>query len=440
MLERIKPGPSERKRLQEVSVALISRIEKLAEGCGLELKAMLVGSAARGTWLAGDHDLDVFLGVGVEDDLEKALELARRISPDHREKYAEHPYIQARIDGFEVDLVPCYLVDDAAHLRSAVDRTPFHNRYVKQRIAGLEDEVLLLKQFMKGSGVYGSELRVGGFSGYLAELLVLCYGSFAAVIEAASLWKPGLKLDLEGRGRVEQADPLVVVDPVDPGRNVAAALTLNRMLQFALAARTFMARPHIEFFFANPPAPLSDREIEALMEERGTLPLLIEFAAPDVVEDVLYPQLRKAESSVNALLERKGFSILRSDVISYSNRAALLLEMEVWRLSRACRREGPPVWQADHISRFLAAHPKTLSGPYVKDGRLVVEEERRYAQAADLLAAELASLSLGRHISASIRSGYKIYAGKELLAIKDDGYRIFLAEYFQARCIRPDAA
>ncbi|HNQ55505.1 MAG TPA: CCA tRNA nucleotidyltransferase, partial [Methanothrix sp.] len=250
----------------------------------------------RGTWLAGDYDLDIFLGVGVEDDLEKALELARRISPDHREKYAEHPYIQARIDGFEVDLVPCYLVDDAAHLRSAVDRTPFHNRYVKQRIAGLEDEVLLLKQFMKGSGVYGSELRVGGFSGYLAELLVLCYGSFAAVIEAASLWKPGLKLDLEGRGRVEQADPLVVVDPVDPGRNVAAALTLNRMLQFALAARTFMARPHIEFFFANPPAPLSDREIEALMEERGTLPLLIEFAAPDVVEDVLYPQLRKAES------------------------------------------------------------------------------------------------------------------------------------------------
>jgi len=440
VLERIKPGPSERKRLQEVSVALISRIESMAEGCGLELKAMLVGSAARGTWLAGDHDLDVFLGVGVEDDLEKALELARRISPDHREKYAEHPYIQARIDGFEVDLVPCYLVDDASHLRSAVDRTPFHNRYVKQRIAGLEDEVLLLKQFMKGSGVYGSELRVGGFSGYLAELLVLCYGSFAAVIEAASLWKPGLKLDLEGRGRVEQADPLVVVDPVDPGRNVAAALTLNRMLQFALAARTFMARPDIEFFFANPPAPLSDREIEALMEERGTLPLLIEFAAPDVVEDVLYPQLRKAESSVNALLERKGFSILRSDVISYSNRAALLLEMEVWRLSRACRREGPPVWQADHISRFLAAHPKTLSGPYVKDGRLVVEEERRYAQAADLLAAELASLSLGRHISASIRSGYKIYAGMELLAIKDDGYRIFLAEYFQARCIRPDAA
>ena len=321
-----------------------------------------------------------------------------------------------------------------------MDRTPFHNRYVKHRIAGLEDEVLLLKQFMKGVGFYGSELKVGGFSGYLAELLVLCYGSFAAVIEAASLWKPGLRLRLEGQDKVEQEDPLVFVDPVDPGRNVAAALTLDRMLQFALAARAYMAQTDLEFFFAEPLSPLSDREIEALLEERGTLPLLIEFAAPDVVEDVLYPQLRKAESSARALLERKGFSILRSDVISYGNRAALLLEMEVWRLSRACRREGPPVWQADHITRFLAAHPKILSGPYIRDGRVVVEEERHYAQAADLLAAELARLSLGRHISASIRSGYKIYAGKELLAIKDDGYRIFLAEYFQARCIRPDAA
>ena len=437
---QIKPSAAEKKRLHDASAAIISRIEKLAEGSGLNLKAMLVGSAARGTWLAGDHDLDIFLGIEEEDDLKKALQLARLVSSDHREKYAEHPYVQARIDGFEVDLVPCYLVDDPSHLRSAVDRTPFHNRYVKQRIAGLEDEVLLLKQFMKGTGVYGSELKVGGFSGYLAELLVLCYGSFAAVIEAASLWKPGLKLDLEGQGRVEQDDPLVMVDPVDPGRNVAAALTLNRMLQFALAARTFMARPDIEFFFAKPHSPLSDREIEALMEERGTLPLLIEFAAPDVVEDVLYPQLRKAESSVRALLERKGFSILRSDVVSYGNCAALLLEMEVWRLSRACRREGPPVWQADHISRFLAAHPKPLSGPYIKDGRLVVEEERRYARAADLLAAELAGLSLGRHISAAIRSGYKIYAGRELLAIKDEGYRIFLAEYYRARCIRLDAS
>jgi len=51
------------------------------------------------------------------------------------------------------------------------------------------------------------------------------------------------------------------------------------------------------------------------------MPILLEFAAPDVVEDVLYPQLRKAEGSIKALLERNGFSMLRSDVSTYRDRA-----------------------------------------------------------------------------------------------------------------------
>jgi tRNA nucleotidyltransferase (CCA-adding enzyme) len=419
--------------MSEASASIIARIDDLSLSRGLCVKAMLVGSAARGTWLSGDHDLDIFLGIAGEDDLGKALDLARALAPDHREKYAEHAYVHAQIDGFEVDLVPCYLVDDAAHLRSAVDRTPFHNRYVSQKIAGLEDQVLLLKQFMKGVHVYGSELRVGGFSGYLAELLVLCYGSFADVLRAASFWRPGLCLDIECHGTKKHEDPLVVVDPVDPGRNVAAALTLDRMLQFSAAARSFMAQPDLDFFFAPAPAPLSDMQIAEQISARGTLPILIDFAAPDVVEDVLFPQLRKAESSIEALLERGGFSLLRSDVSIYGERAVMLFEMEVWQLSRACRRAGPPVWQADHLSRFIAAHPQTLSGPYIADGRVIVEEARIYTSAADLLAAEIGGLSLGKHLSASIRGGYNIYVGSELLAIKDERFRIFLAEYFRAK-------
>jgi len=418
--------------MSEVSSSILARIDDLALSRGIAVKAMLVGSAARGTWLSGDHDLDIFLGVACDDDLLKALDLARAAAPDHREKYAEHPYVHAIIEGFHVDLVPCYLVDDAANLMSAVDRTPFHNRYVGKKIAGLEDEVLLLKQFMKGVHVYGSELRVGGFSGYLAELLVLSYGSFADVLQAASSWKPGLCLDIEGHGRKKHKDPLVVVDPVDPGRNVAGALTLDKMLQFSAAARSFMVEPGLDFFFASTPAPLTDGEFCEKMAARGTLPILIDFAAPDVVEDVLFPQLRKAESSIRALLERSGFSLLRSDVSAYGERAVMLFEMEIWQLSRACRRAGPPVWQADHISRFLAAHTQILSGPYIAEGKVIVEEARTHTTAAGLLAAEIGGLSLGKHLSATIRGGCNIYVGSELLAIKDERFRIFLSEYFRA--------
>ncbi|MCX6677331.1 MAG: CCA tRNA nucleotidyltransferase [Methanothrix sp.] len=432
MLGLVRPGPSDRKRMAETSAAIIARIEDLARERGIPLKVMLVGSAARSTWLSGDHDLDIFLGVPLGDDLGRALEIARLVAPDHVEKYAEHAYVHAQMDGFEVDLVPCFLVEDASRLLSAVDRTPFHTKYVGGRISDREDEVLLLKQFMKGVNVYGSELKVGGFSGYLAELLVLCYGSFAEVLQAASAWRPGQRLDLEGHGTGRHDEPLIVVDPVDPGRNVAAALTLDKMLQFAGAARSFLAEPKLDFFFAPSQPPLSDEELIARINERRTMPILLEFAAPDVVEDVLYPQLRKAEGSIKALLERSGFSILRSDVSAYRDRAVMLFEMEVWQLSKACRRIGPPAWDAEHIARFLAAHPRPLSGPYIANGKVVVEEARRYTSARDLLEGESANLSLGKHLSASIRDGHNIYAGYELLGIKDEGFRTFLAHYFQA--------
>ena len=417
----------------ETSTSIIARIEDLAREHGISLQAMLVGSAARGTWLSEDHDLDIFLGVPPGCDLGAALEIARRVAPDHEEKYAEHAYVHARMDGFEVDLVPCYLVENAARLLSAVDRTPFHTKYVGSRIIGREDDVLLLKQFMKGVNVYGSELRVGGFSGYLAELLVLCYGSFAGVLQAASAWRPGQRLDLEGHGIERHSEPLIMVDPVDPGRNVAAALTLDKMLLFTGAARSFLAEPKLDFFFPPLQSPLSDEELIDQINARGTMPILLEFAAPDVVEDVLYPQLRKAEGSIKALIERSGFSLLRSDVSTYRDRALMLFEMQVWQLSKACPRIGPPAWEAEHLSRFLAAHPRPLAGPYIANGKVVVEEERQYTSARDLLADEIANLSLGKHLSASIRDGHNIYAGRELLSIKDEGFRIFLAHYFRSK-------
>jgi len=94
---------------------------------------------------------------------------------------------------------------------------------------------------------------------------------------------------------------------------------------------------------------------------------------------------------------------------------------------------GPPIWEADHLSRFLAAHSQPLSGPYIENGRAMVELPRSYVTAKELLAAEVQNLSLGRHLSIAIRSGYNIYVGPELSSIEDKDFRIFLARYFEAR-------
>jgi tRNA nucleotidyltransferase (CCA-adding enzyme) len=396
-----------------------------------------VGSAARSTWLSGDHDLDIFLAVPEDSDLTKALELARLVVPVYEEKYAEHAYVHANIDGFESDLVPCYLLENALKIRSAVDRTPFHTRYVASRIIGLEDEVLLLKQFMKGAGVYGSELKLGGFSGYLAELLVLRYGSFCEVLKAASSWKPGETIDLEGHAAISHQDPLVVVDPVDPGRNVAAALILNRAFQFCAAARCFLKAPHIDFFKVPEIDPISDQDLQSKIEARGTAFLMLDFQAPQMVEDVIFPQLRKAEAAIAALFQRNGFSVFRSDVDCHSvgkaSRARMLFELETGLLPSIIKRRGPPLWEAEHLSRFLSSHPQPLSGPYIKEGSAFVEESRKFTAAKDLLAAEIGSLSLGKHLTLEVKREHNIYVGIELAQIKDLGFRTFMARYLDAR-------
>ena len=186
VLERIKPTVAERRNLIGIQEELATEVKAAAEKLGApDVLVKMVGSAARGTWLSGTHDIDTFmcfpeetprkeletLGMAIAREVAKLAEYAT-------DCHAEHPYLNIVFKGFDVDLVPCFRVSSASHIKSAVDRTPFHNDFVKAHIKGFEDEVLLLKQFMRGCGVYGSELKTQGFSGYLTELLIIHYGSF----------------------------------------------------------------------------------------------------------------------------------------------------------------------------------------------------------------------------------------------------------------------
>ena len=172
VLEVIRPVPDEMEHIARVAAKIM---KTAAQKGGAE--PMVVGSVARGTYIHGDRDLDVFLlfapDLSREALEEQGLRLARSIADElsdgYFEKYAEHPYINATIEGFDVDLVPCFKVESASAIRSSVDRTPFHTRYIEAKIASLVDDVLLLKQFAKGGGIYGSDQMTEGFSGYVCE-------------------------------------------------------------------------------------------------------------------------------------------------------------------------------------------------------------------------------------------------------------------------------
>jgi len=442
VIERIRPDEEERRRVKAVTDRIITKINERALEMGVEAHAISVGSTARNTWVYGEADIDIFIMFPVdlsEEDLkEKGLSLAKSISDRYQERYAAHPYIHAyfydadkRVE-HEADLVPCFSVKDASLLKSAVDRTPFHNEYVRKRISGFEDDVLLLKQFMKCLGIYGSEQRRKGFAGYLCELLILNYSSFVELLRNASRWQYGERIDIEGQGTYKGAgnDPLIVIDPVDPNRNVAAAVSEFSFCRLIDAARDFLAHPSLNFFLPRKEEAMNEVEFMNLVKERGTEFVLVLFEAPDVVEDILFPQLRKAEASVTNLIERNGFKVYRSEVGVDGEKAFLLFELLVWTLPRIKKHIGPPVTSKYHSEQFKGKYattkPKDL---FIENGRYMVEVERNYTDVVGLLKNELKTCSLGKQVAKSIDGWYEVLRNDEIQFSEGLGH--FFRGYFR---------
>lgn len=438
VLEKISPKSEERAYLKETAEQLVKNVEDIAFSMGFKgVSASLVGSAARNTWISGTHDLDIFImfpGDASREELEQnGLTIARKIAEESEifeERYAEHPYINMRYRGFDVDIVPCFRVDSAACIRSAVDRTPFHNEYIKSNINGLEPDVLLLKQLMKGIGVYGSELRKQGFSGYLTELLVIKYGSFENVICSACEWQPGTYIDLNSHGVLQHSDPLIVIDPTDPKRNVAAALSLDRFCKFIDYCRKFVLNPTIDFFFPKPMEPMTDKELFQNLKSRGTAFIAIIFKTPDVVEDVLYPQLYKMELAVASLMEEHDFNVLNKGSWS-EQQTGILLELMFTTLPAVRKHRGPPVWVHKHAESFRTKYEaaEDVFAFYIENGVYVAEILRKYPDAQSLLEARLTSCSLGKHISSAVKDGFEVLQGNEIFTIQERAFKSFLRNW-----------
>jgi tRNA nucleotidyltransferase (CCA-adding enzyme) len=451
---RASPTDDERAQLQRVADAVMADAEAAIADLPVEAEVVQVGSTARGTWTAGDRDVDVFVcfppSIDRETLEEYGLAVGHDVLPDGREEYAEHPYVVGEREGYAVDLVPCYAVEDATEIQSAVDRTPFHTRYLQER---LDDnsaaEVRVAKQFLKGIGVYGSDLRTRGFSGYLTELLVLEFGGFRAFLEAVADWHPPVRLDPDDHGSETFDDPLVVIDPTDPERNVAAVLSETNVATLQHYARDLLAEPRVSLFTEDDPCPFEAADVEAAVSQRGTTPVALRFAAPDVVDDQLWPQLRKSLDGLCSELDRRGFEVLRSaafveddsgkpetpDGESRGRDAVLLLEFAVAEQPAVERHEGPPVHVREHASGFFQKYDDNseVAGPFIDGDRYVVERQRTFTTATGFLSsAAVYDVGLGQRIESALENGYEVLVGTDIAALAD-GFGVDLASYFDPK-------
>jgi len=93
--ERVDPTPDERAALAETVERLTDRAREAVTELDVDADVLQVGSTARGTWVAGDRDIDLFVRFPPDisrEDLEAyGLQVGNAVLPEGREEYAEHP-------------------------------------------------------------------------------------------------------------------------------------------------------------------------------------------------------------------------------------------------------------------------------------------------------------------------------------------------------------
>ncbi len=436
-LRRIKPPPPEVKSDFEAAHFLISRLRSAVPS---SVEVVLAGSLAKGTNLSGNREFDIFLLFPQHYPHHEmallGLSYARKAFAGMRteSRYAEHPYLQVFHGNYRADIVPAYRISEISQKGSAVDRSPLHTAFVNSRLgAEGKDEVRLLKRFMKNFGIYGAELRTEGFSGYLCELLIIRHGSLLSLMEHASGWKePAITFDGETgeKAREKFSSPLIVIDPVDPGRNVAAVVAQASLSRFIFECRRFLRSPSAAFFHSEK-KPRTVGQIGASMRLRETRCLLLTFPAPIVVPDVLWPQLKKTAQALSRRLSSLGFSTFGCCHWSDGKECAVLFELDRWELPAVAKLMGPAIAFHSDTDAFVKKHSRALN-LHLEHDRMVAVEKREIRTAGPALKEACRrpqGLGIPQRMEGAL-SRAALLSGRAMLREK---YRGMLSDYFFAK-------
>ncbi len=122
----------------------------------------------------------------------------------------------------------------------------FIQNFMKKSLTSkMRNDVRILKTFLKSNKIYGAEIAKQGFSGYVSEVLILNFGSFENVIKSIS----GIKENqIIGKTSKKFGTSIVIIDPIDNNRNLAAAISDENLGKFILVSRAFKEKPTVGFF------------------------------------------------------------------------------------------------------------------------------------------------------------------------------------------------
>ncbi|RNJ77028.1 MAG: CCA tRNA nucleotidyltransferase [Nitrosopumilus sp. H8] len=358
---------------------MLDMVRKVTAGLPQVTDVQLGGSLAKGTWLSEDADVDIFVGFKRSVSKERFEETARQIGFESLNgyspyvKYSEHPYVEARVRKTRVNVVPYYDVKQG-EWKSSADRSPYHTRLMKKSLTTkMRGEVRVLKAFLKANGIYGAEIARQGFSGYVAEVLVLNFKSFEGVVR--NMAGIGRNTTI-GRAEKKFDGMIIITDPVDGKRNLAAAISERNLGRFVLLCRAFAARPSADFFKKRRP-----RVSKRLWDDM----LVVSFGFRERSPDIIWGQAKRIAFSLSRQLELGGFVVLRSKA-HVGEKAHLFFLLESGCIPLLYQKDGPEFFRQGSSEKFIGKNRRDLKLVWIKDdGRITSLRERRHPDAVGFM-------------------------------------------------------
>ena len=401
-----------KKQIAELAYSLVEKeVKKYSEVLGLEFG----GSFAKGTWLSKDADIDIFIRFKKTISEEKFERISKKIGFDALKeyfpyvRYSQHPYVEAKITNTKINVVPFYDVK-IGEWKSAADRSPFHTKFMKKSLTPkMRNEVRILKTFLKANRIYGAEIAKQGFSGYISEVLILEFGSFENLIKSISKIKEN---QIIGKTSKTFDTSIVVIDPIDSNRNLAAAVSDENIGKFVLISRAFKERPSLDFF-KNKKSRISKKYWDNL--------LVIKFNFKIRSPDIIWGQIKRATSTLSTQLELEGFTVLRSKShTDQENEAYLFFFLQSTKIDPIYLKNGPEFFREDSTKSFISKNLKNAELVWMGNDRKIVSlEKRQHIDAVKFMIEFLKKnlrIGIPKGLQDDLKRGFEVSTGNKNLS------------------------
>lgn len=407
------PTKQDEEKMKAISDNLLKLVKNEASKYAEVVSVELGGSYAKGTWLKGQLDLDIFVKMKKETEETKFEEVGKKIGFDSMKKfkpyvrYSEHPYVEAKADGLRVNVVPCYDVIKG-EWKSAADRSSFHTRFILETLDhDKKNEVRLLKKFLRGVDIYGAEIAKEGFGGYVAEVLVYQYGSFLKVLEAAANFT---QQQVIGSPTKKFETTLILIDPVDSNRNLGTAISTQNVGKFILAARSFLKKPSLVFFNGKKPV-MNTKNVKNTV--------IVKFNYKSRSPDIIWGQVKRGATALAGQLELVGFEVLRkSAIVDEKSEAAMLFLLRSTMIEKFMIKNGPDVFRRSDSQSFILSNSKNMLTWIDDYGKIRSMQEREFYDARKflqyLLKKNLVKSGIPSGLRADIRLGFKVVKSSQV--------------------------